>query len=71
MTDLRNQPNTASKSGSVPTKCDYSHLIWFSTLEDIDKILFFTSIFGLTAKPKISGTGVKQHEKAFPAYLWV
>ena len=44
--DLGNQPKTASKKGSVLTKCDHSPFIWSSTLEDINKILFCTPFFG-------------------------
>ena len=49
------------------TQVDYSRLIWFSTLKDIHKILFYIPILGLSAKPKFSGTDVKQRETAFRA----
>ena len=55
----------------MQTKCEYSQLIWISTFEDINKMLFYTPFFGLSAKPKISGTDVKHRETAFPAYLRV
>ena len=55
----------------MQTKCDYSRLIWFSTSEGINKISFYTPLFWLSAKPKITGTDEKQRETAFPAYLWV
>ena len=65
------KPTKNCKKGSVLTKCDHSRLIWSSTSADINKILYCTPFFRLKSKPKISGTDVKQREKAFPANLWV
>ena len=58
-----------ARKGSVLTKCDHSRLIWSSTLEDINKILFCTPFFGLKSKPKISGTDVKTTWNSVPGVL--
>ena len=42
------ETNNHCKKGSMPTKCDYSRLIWFSTSEGINKMPFYTPLFGLS-----------------------
>ena len=64
MADLRKEPNTTGKKGSVSTKRDHARRNWYNSLGEILNDMNPTPLFGLVRDPDFSQNRPKRPETA-------